>query len=102
MRYYFSRFGCALGAAVLLSLSATSADAHQGPAHTHAAPTTAAATAPAPNYCPPAPYGPYVNHAHVAPPFQWGWFGAEHFYPRVSWGRDYNGDVLRWSKQRRY
>lgn len=49
-----------------------------------------------------APYAGLVNHAHVAPPFQWGWFGAEHHYPRVAWHRDYNGELVRWSVARRY
>lgn len=49
-----------------------------------------------------APYAGYVNHAYMAPPFRWGSFGAERHYPRVQWGRNYNGDVIRWSQQRRY
>ena len=49
-----------------------------------------------------APYAGHYNHAHQSPTFRWGWFGAEHFYPRVQWHRDYNGEVVRWSQQRRY
>ncbi|QDT67690.1 hypothetical protein MalM25_05910 [Planctomycetes bacterium MalM25] len=100
MRYQAIRFGRACCAAALLSLSAIPADAHPGPSH--AVPHPHTATTPAAMVCPTAPYGPYVNHAHVAPPFRWGWFGAEHVYPRVQWGRDYNGELMRWSKQRRY
>ncbi len=97
MRLHAFRIVRTCCAVVLLSLSATPADAHHGPRHV--APATHVAPAP---FCQPAPYGPYVNHAHAAPPFQWGWFGAEHFYPRVQWGRDYNGELMRWSKHRRY
>lgn len=49
-----------------------------------------------------APYAGHVNHAHQAPTFRWGWFGAEHHYPRVHWHQSYNGDLTRWSEQRRY
>lgn len=49
-----------------------------------------------------APYAGPVNYAHQAPPFRWGWFGAEHFYPTVKWHRGYNGDHYRWSRLRRY
>jgi hypothetical protein len=49
-----------------------------------------------------APYMGPVNHAHTAPPFQWGAFGAQHHYPQVYWHRDYNGELMRWSMLRRY
>lgn len=49
-----------------------------------------------------APYAGQINHAHTAPSYRWGWFGAEHFYPSVQWHRGYYGNKLRWSKQRRY
>ena len=49
-----------------------------------------------------APYAGPMNHAHTAPQFQWGYFGAEQFYPQVGWHRDYNGDLMRWSNKRRY
>jgi hypothetical protein len=49
-----------------------------------------------------APFAGHANHSLTQPTFRWGWFGAEHFYPRVQWHRDYNGDVVRWSTQRRY
>lgn len=61
----------------------------------------AAAAAPNALYAPP-PYAGYTNHAHLAPAFRWGWFGAERHNPQVSWHRDYNGEVVRWSRQRRY
>lgn len=50
----------------------------------------------------PGPYSGCVNHAHQAAPFQWGAFGANHYYPRVGWRRDYNNELLRWSVHRRY
>lgn len=67
---------------------------------------TASAAAP----CAPSPYAAYyqapyagpMNHAHTAPQFQWGHFGAEQFYPQVGWHRDYNGELMRWSTKRRY
>lgn len=49
-----------------------------------------------------APYAGRVNHAHLAPQFRWGWFGAERYHPRVAWHRDYNGEVMRWAEHRRY
>ncbi len=49
-----------------------------------------------------APYAGPLNHAHVAPQFQWGYFGAQQFYPQVGWHRDYNGELMRWSTKRRY
>ncbi len=49
-----------------------------------------------------APYAGHVNHAHQSPTFRWGWFGAEQHYPRVHWHQGYNGDLMRWSEQRRY
>ena len=33
---------------------------------------------------------------------RWGWFGAEHYYPRVLWHRGYYGDRSRWSYRRGY
>lgn len=48
------------------------------------------------------PYAGPTNHAQASPTFRWGWFGAEHFYPSHQAHRDYNGDVLRWSRWRRY
>ena len=49
-----------------------------------------------------APYAGHVNHAHLAPTFRWGWFGAERYHPRVAWHRDYNGELVRWATHRRY
>lgn len=65
-----------------------------------AAPCPVAPNHPASTYA--APYAGPVNHAHVAPAFQWGAFGAEHHYPQVYWHRDYNGELMRWSVLRRY
>lgn len=59
---------------------------------------------------PPSPVdvGPYSACASysairpaVAPPFRWGSFGVQRHSPRVSWQRDYNGEVIRWSYLRR-
>jgi hypothetical protein len=33
---------------------------------------------------------------------RWGWFGAEHYYPRVLWHYGYYGDHYRWSYRRGY
>jgi hypothetical protein len=33
---------------------------------------------------------------------RWGWFGAEHYYPRVVWHRGYYGDRCRWCYRRGY
>ncbi|HEY3391172.1 MAG TPA: hypothetical protein VGK58_00585 [Lacipirellulaceae bacterium] len=41
-------------------------------------------------------YG-FPVHGH-----RWGWFGAEHYYPRVLWHRGYYGDRCRWSYRRGY
>ena len=38
----------------------------------------------------------------VKPSYRWGWFGAEHYYPRVLWHRGYNNDCCRWSYRRGY
>jgi len=48
------------------------------------------------------PYAGCVNHAHAAPAFRWGWFGAERHYPNVQWRRDYNNELMRWSLHRGY
>jgi len=63
---------------------------------------TASAAAPCATSPYPAPYAGPINHAHAAPQFQWGWFGAQQFYPQVGWHRDYNGELMRWSTNRRY
>ena len=49
-----------------------------------------------------APYSGHTNQAHRSPTFRWGWFGAEHHYPRVHWHNTYVDDRIRWSTQRRY
>ncbi len=45
-----------------------------------------------------APYAGNPNHAHFAPQFQWGWFGAEHYCPGPRWHRDYTGRAMRWDR----
>lgn len=88
------RFGpvCLGGVAVLLLFAAHAECAGRNPAP--ARPQVTATYA--------APYAGHYNHAQLNPQFRWGWFGAEHFYPRVQWHRDYNGELMRWSQQRRY
>ncbi|TWT95341.1 hypothetical protein Pla108_34870 [Botrimarina colliarenosi] len=83
------RLRCCLGGSILTLavLAGSSADGY-----------TPCATGP--TYS--APYAGPVNYAQAAPPFQWGWFGAERHYPQPSWHRDYNGDLMRWSTHRRY
>lgn len=49
-----------------------------------------------------APYAGSANHAQVTPAFHWGWFGADRYQPRASWHRDYNGELVRWNRYRRY
>jgi hypothetical protein len=34
--------------------------------------------------------------------FRWGWFGAEHYYPRVFWHEGYYGDCCRYSYRHGY
>lgn len=47
-----------------------------------------------------APYAGRPNHAHAAPSFQWGWFGAESFSPTPQWHRGYYGAPMKWSSHR--
>ncbi|MEM8864664.1 MAG: hypothetical protein AAGF31_03865 [Planctomycetota bacterium] len=51
---------------------------------------------------PAAPYAGLYNHAHAAPPFRWGWFGAEYFSPPVKRHKGYYGQPYRWSRHRQY
>lgn len=55
-----------------------------------------------PNHPDIAPYAGHYNQSQTEGTFRWGWFGAEHFYPQVRWHKGYNGEVYRWSHQRRY
>ncbi len=34
--------------------------------------------------------------------YRWGWFGAEHYYPRVLWHDGYYGECCRYSYRRGY
>lgn len=50
----------------------------------------------------PAPFAGQHNYGTEHQAFRWGWFGAEHFYPTQSTHRETTGDVMRWSRWRRY
>ncbi|MCA9241587.1 MAG: hypothetical protein KDA37_15360 [Planctomycetales bacterium] len=62
----------------------------------YAAPPVASHHAEAP------PYAGTQNYGLQVRPFRYGWFGAEHFYPTNNSHQDYYGDVMRWSRWRRY
>lgn len=34
--------------------------------------------------------------------YRWGWFGAERYYPRVTWHCGYYGDSIRWAYRHGY
>lgn len=48
------------------------------------------------------PYAGTQNYGSQVKPFRYGWFGAEHFYPTNRSHQTYYGDVMRWSRWRRY
>ena len=48
----------------------------------------------------PAREGGWYRYGFPMKAHRWGWFGAEHYYPRVLWHRGYYGDRLRWSYRR--
>lgn len=60
------------------------------------------ATAAAPAAVYEAPYAGCLNHAVGAPPFRWGYFGAEHVRPPTRFHRDYNGYTRMGDVYRRY
>jgi hypothetical protein len=49
-----------------------------------------------------APTGGWYGYGFPAQTHRWGWFGAQHYYPRVIWHRGYYGDRSRWSYRRGY
>jgi hypothetical protein len=49
-----------------------------------------------------APSGGWYGYGFPVKSYRWGWFGAEHYYPRGLWHHGYNGDHYRWSFQRGY
>jgi hypothetical protein len=60
-----------------------------------------------PEYAPhqaasPARQGGWYRYGFPVQSHRWGWFGAEHYYPRVLWHRGYYGDHCRWSYRRGY
>jgi hypothetical protein len=46
--------------------------------------------------------GGWYRYGFPVQAHRWGWFGAEHYYPRVLWHRGYYGDRCRWSYRRGY
>jgi hypothetical protein len=49
-----------------------------------------------------APTGGWYRYGFPVQSHRWGWFGAEHYYPRVLWHRGYYGDRCRWCYRRGY
>jgi hypothetical protein len=49
-----------------------------------------------------APSGGWYGYGFPVETHRWGWFGAEHYYPRVLWHRGYYGDRCRWAYRRGY
>jgi hypothetical protein len=49
-----------------------------------------------------APTGGWYRYGFPVQSHRWGWFGAEHYYPRVVWHRGYYGDRSRWCYRRGY
>jgi hypothetical protein len=48
----------------------------------------------------PGPYPPkegWYGYGFPVSTYRWGWFGAEHYYPRVGWRNSYNNDCVRWA-----
>lgn len=43
------------------------------------------------------PQGGWYGYGFPVSTYRWGWFGAEHYYPRVGWRNDYNHDCVRWA-----
>lgn len=43
------------------------------------------------------PQGGWYGYGFPVSTYRWGWFGAEHYYPRVGCRSDYNGDRMRWA-----
>jgi hypothetical protein len=48
------------------------------------------------------PAGGWYGYGFPVSTFRWGWFGAEHYYPRVFWHEGYYGDCCRYSYRRGY
>jgi len=48
----------------------------------------------------PGPYPPkggWYGYGFPVSTYRWGWFGAEHYWPRVGWHTDYNGNCVRFA-----
>jgi hypothetical protein len=41
------------------------------------------------------PPSPWYGWGFPVETYRWGWFGAEHYYPRVFWHHGYYGDCCR-------
>jgi hypothetical protein len=50
----------------------------------------------------PARVGGWYRYGFAQKSHRWGWFGAEHYYPRVLWHCGYYGDHCRWCYRRGY
>src|SRR3990172_8322962 len=53
----------------------------------------------------PGPYPPkggWYGYGFPVSTYRWGWFGAEHYYPRVGWHTDYNGNCVRFAYRHGY
>jgi hypothetical protein len=59
------------------------------------------------HYHRPLPYAPLADvprysYGFPVPSYKWGWFGAQHYYPRTTSHRGYNGDYWQWAYRRGY
>ncbi len=48
------------------------------------------------------PSGGWYGYGFPVSTFRWGWFGAEHYYPRVFWHEGYYGECCRYSYRHGY
>jgi hypothetical protein len=49
-----------------------------------------------------APSTPWYGYGFPVRTHRWGWFGAAHYYPTVTWHQGYYGDCVRWAHRRGY
>jgi hypothetical protein len=43
------------------------------------------------------PQGGWYGYGFPVSTYRWGWFGAEHYWPRVGWHSSYNGNCVRFA-----
>ena len=43
---------------------------------------------------------PRYEYGFPVQTYKWGWFGAQHYYPRTTSHRGYNGDYWQWAYRR--